>query len=823
VSTPGDPAVEQRERGRALAAEADAALAAGDPERARKLWTESLAAAREWTELAPDDHRGWVAAGRALIGAGRGDEAFAALDRAVALAPDVAATWSRRGAAHLSERGDAAAAAPDLRRAYELDPGDVFARRGLQRALIALGRPGDALPVAEDGVRRDPDAAWAHWDLGNALGMADRDAEAVAAYDRALELEPNAQIAFSRALSLSKLGRADEAVADFEAVVRELPDWPDGHRSLAGAYSSAGRTEEALRHADRAIELGDRSAFAYAARAGARVTLGDLTGGLADWDRALESVGAEAPLAEPGFLVGRGLARGIRGLRDEAIADLTRAIELTPDDPTPYRARGLQHALSARPADALRDYERVIALGDGSADAYANRGDAQAQLGQLDQAVADYTRAIELDPASAARYAGRGRLRMLAGERGLALRDYDAAVALAPREVGPYVLRAELFALGGEHQRALVEYRRARELAPGSLEAIAAGMTVYASLGEARTSRDTLGAMRAAYECVLDLAREAAERLPVEPAPRYGAAVVHARLGAYDRAVEAAAAAVGDALDEPSIAMLELAWGEALRLWGYFLLERERTEAALPHLERAARVAALAPAAHDALGQALGELDRFDAALSHLDRALELDGARATTHIARGRTRRLAGRHEDALADFERALALDSARGPAIHAHVGAGLTLEALGRHEEASAALGHALGAASGPLALLDRGYVLAHHREPDRAAADFRAAHEAEPDCAEAANALARHELLHEPREPAAALALAERAVALEPDGPARAVYLDTSGLALSALGRDREAVERLDRAVELYEHSLEIRTHREKAMRAAAAAR
>jgi tetratricopeptide (TPR) repeat protein len=295
---------------------------------------------------------------------------------------------------------------------------------------------------------------------------------------------------------------------------------------------------------------------------------------------------------------------------------------------------------------------------------------------------------------------------------------------------------------------------------------------------------------------------------------------IHANLPA----LEATAEAIEDALDEPTVRMIELGWGEALRLWGYYLRAHGHTEQSLPHLEHAAEGGGpLAAAAHDAAGQALTELDRFDAALERFDRALEVDSARATTLIARARAGHLAGRDADALADLERALELGVTGPPTVHAHVGAGLALEAQGRGEDADAAFARALGAGGAPLSLLDRGYVLAHYRAADRAAADFRAAHEAAPGCAEAAAAVARHAAVHgDGGGLEDALALAERAVALEGEGPALAVYLDTAGLVLTGLGRHEEALTRLDRAAELWEHSLEIRTHRDEARRRVAGA-
>ena len=59
------------------------------------------------------------------------------------------------------------------------------------RALNALQRPTEALQAAGRALRLEPRSALAHYSLGHALTSLGRAERAVAAYDRALQLDPD--------------------------------------------------------------------------------------------------------------------------------------------------------------------------------------------------------------------------------------------------------------------------------------------------------------------------------------------------------------------------------------------------------------------------------------------------------------------------------------------------------------------------------------------------------------------------------------------------------------------------------------------------------
>ena len=173
-------------------------------------------------------------------------------------------------------------------RAAELDPGYAMAHTSIVGTLIAelsfgfARAPGEsvaaALRHAERAVEiddRDPAAQFA---LSGALFLHGRRVEAEAAIERTIELDPS----FARAywgLSIMRRTpeRADEAVALLEKAIRLSPHdplLPEFRAYLASAHFVAGRDEQALAEAVRALVLHRESAFAQGLAAGAAAFLG---------------------------------------------------------------------------------------------------------------------------------------------------------------------------------------------------------------------------------------------------------------------------------------------------------------------------------------------------------------------------------------------------------------------------------------------------------------------------------------------------------------------------------------------------------------------
>jgi len=160
------------------------------------------------------------------------------------------------GTAHL-EKGDPIAAAEEFRRAVELNPTLPSLHSFLGRTLTELSRPDEAAESFRQELAINPNDFDANLHLGMHLQAAEHDHEAALAhYRRALRVRPGSPNARYQIATVYLLqGRTEEAVDLIEGVVRDVPDFIEGHATLARLYFRQGRREDAQRHREIADRL----------------------------------------------------------------------------------------------------------------------------------------------------------------------------------------------------------------------------------------------------------------------------------------------------------------------------------------------------------------------------------------------------------------------------------------------------------------------------------------------------------------------------------------------------------------------------------------
>ncbi|MEE8411667.1 MAG: tetratricopeptide repeat protein [Acidobacteriota bacterium] len=172
----------------------------------------------------------------------------------------------------LSVLGRNAEAERRYREALALDPGSVRAHYNLGLLLATDERPQDAVDHFEAALRLDPAHAEAHFAIASALLQIGRAVDAVAHYRSAIGLKPGWGLA-ANALARQLAAGADPRVRDVPAAVKfaeqvcrateyGVPELLD---TLAVAYAAAGRFDEAVATARKAMELAagaDRTEYA---------------------------------------------------------------------------------------------------------------------------------------------------------------------------------------------------------------------------------------------------------------------------------------------------------------------------------------------------------------------------------------------------------------------------------------------------------------------------------------------------------------------------------------------------------------------------------
>jgi tetratricopeptide (TPR) repeat protein len=163
-------------------------------------------------EAEPRFADGWSNYGAALRESGRMDEAIAALERAVKLAPLAANAVSNLGIAYLSRNRFYEAIACQ-RRALELKPDSAEALTQLANALAGVGRWEEAEAAYRTAIEWQPGYPDAHNNLGMLRSERGDVAGAAASFRAALDLKPDfADATQNLGFLLQQEGRAGEAI-----------------------------------------------------------------------------------------------------------------------------------------------------------------------------------------------------------------------------------------------------------------------------------------------------------------------------------------------------------------------------------------------------------------------------------------------------------------------------------------------------------------------------------------------------------------------------------------------------------------------------------
>lgn len=261
----------------------------------------------------------------ALESTERFDDALAAVERAIALAPNNAETHRNR-AILLVKTGKARDAVEPARRALALDGNVKDGDRVLGWVYLVAGDKQAAVMQLERAVGKEPDDLAARRAYAQAL---------IAAGDSERGLEQ-----LARALEL-----AGSAPPPIRAQI---------HLQIAIAQIEQEQYESAAKQAQAALGLAPKEPLAYFILGLSLYRLDQEAAALAAFDRHLEL----APSPDPVARYYRGCVLANQHRFAEAIAELARYREAQPDDPRVHYRLGFAHAMSGQRTAAREDFER---------------------------------------------------------------------------------------------------------------------------------------------------------------------------------------------------------------------------------------------------------------------------------------------------------------------------------------------------------------------------------------------------------------------------------------------------------------------------------
>ncbi len=332
----------------------------------------------------------------------------------------------------------------------------------LADAEPATGDAGPALALLDHAARLGVDTPLTAWRRARRVSAATPGRVAPAEPERTGQLKRPFEW-FLRGGDLCKEGRLEEAINYFDNALAARPDYFGAHYALAVCYlkRKAPRADSrkaylllAREHLKVCIQEEPERVWPYLHRALAEGELRDFDAAEADFARAerlLQDTPDETALYA--LYVNRGVNRIGKGNPEGAVADLTRAVRLRPDESAAYLDLAKAYQEQHRLAEAAEQLSRAVALTApaGMAAVYRSRAKVDQQQNDLEAAARDLKQAALLEPdgkespAAAADFLLMGRLLMRSGQYEEAVRTADAALAITPDDPAAHRLRAEAF------------------------------------------------------------------------------------------------------------------------------------------------------------------------------------------------------------------------------------------------------------------------------------------------------------------------------------------------------------------------------------------
>ncbi|MEK0195557.1 tetratricopeptide repeat-containing serine protease family protein, partial [Microcoleus anatoxicus] len=255
---------------------------------------------------------------------------------------------------------------------------------------------------------------------------------AIAAYDRAIGLNPNYAAAYvNRAETRLTFSRdTKRAREDLNQALRISPNNVEALLIRGIDRKGLGDNQGATNDLNQVVRQSNPiSATDYTNRGRARLALEDVRGAIEDFNQALK-IAPNTPLT---YLL-RGKAYERLGDDKSAIADYDQALRINPNFLLGYNNRGGARFRSRDYQGAIADYDQVLRINPNYASGYGDRGVVRYELGDYQGAIADHNQALKINPNDAGIYFWRGTARDKLGDKQGTLNDYQKSAELYQQE-----------------------------------------------------------------------------------------------------------------------------------------------------------------------------------------------------------------------------------------------------------------------------------------------------------------------------------------------------------------------------------------------------
>jgi tetratricopeptide (TPR) repeat protein len=278
-----------------------------------------------------------------------------------------------------------------------------------------------------------------------------------------LKYPGNPKVGNLKGLALAGSGNTKDAIAAFQAVLRDRPAFLPALKNLAILEWSAGPRSQAVTHTAEALKLNPRDAVlnAYAAFAALERKKAD------EAARHLDAAGTAISALAPEFELRLGVLAGSQGLYGQASAAFEDLVRRGYGQPNVRYNLALARFLGADYAGAVRQLEE-LSSSQPSSEVLNLLGQAYEKSGQLQKAVDTLRQAISVTPRDETNYLDLANMCVDHGSYRLGIDVVEAGLKVIPSSAKLLFQLGLLHVLSGQSARAQEEFEQAGRLEPAS-------------------------------------------------------------------------------------------------------------------------------------------------------------------------------------------------------------------------------------------------------------------------------------------------------------------------------------------------------------------
>jgi tetratricopeptide (TPR) repeat protein len=242
-------------------------------------------------------------------------------------------------------------------------------------------------------IKKDPNCWMAYNNLGREQEKEGKPDEAIAYYNKSLEINPeNSEPRINLGILFAKSGRTDEALSYFQKALEINPRDGNAYNGIGNVFYRTGKTDDAIDNFRKALEIDPNYSEAH-------YNLGNVLSQIGKADEALTHYKKAIELDPNYCKAHNNMGNTLLQINqpDEAIYQYKKAIDCDPNFSEAQYNLGYVFLQDGRSNEAIAFFKKALEINPNYTDAHNNLGNALFQIGNIDEAIFHFQKALESD------------------------------------------------------------------------------------------------------------------------------------------------------------------------------------------------------------------------------------------------------------------------------------------------------------------------------------------------------------------------------------------------------------------------------------------